>query len=140
MASLPRVDHTYPHRVRFRECDPMGVVYHAHYIDWFEAARTEALRSTGSSYLELMESGIDMPVLDLGASYRKSVMYDDLVDIDVMWTLNDSQTRVRFDYAVRRHGHEDIMVTGHVTLCFVDRDRGRPVRAPRLLTDILAAS
>lgn len=139
MASLPRVDHTYSHRVRFRECDPMGVVYHAHYIDWFEAARTEALRSTGSSYLELMESGIDMPVLDLGIAYRKSVLYDDLVDIDVMWSLNDSQTRVRFDYAVRRHGEEDIMVTGHVTLCFVDRNRSRPVRAPRVLTDLLAA-
>ena len=138
MASLARVDHTYSHRVRFRECDPMGVVYHAHYIDWFEAARTEALRSTGSSYRELMEGGIDMPVLDLGVTYRRSVLYDDLVDIDVMWSLNNSRTRVRFDYAVRRHGEEGVMVTGHVTLCFVDRSRRRPVRAPRALTDLLA--
>ena len=26
--------HTYRHRVRYRECDPMGVVYHTHYLDY----------------------------------------------------------------------------------------------------------
>ena len=39
--------YTYRHRVRYRECDPMGVVYHTHYLDYFEAARTEALRAMG---------------------------------------------------------------------------------------------
>lgn len=140
MASLPRVDHTYTHRVRFRECDPMGVVYHAHYIDWFEAARTEALRSTGFSYRELAESGIDMPVLDLAVSYRRSLLYDDLVDIDVMWTLNEAGTRVRFDYAVRHHGQDAVLVSGHVALCFVDRSRKRPVRAPKVIADLVPSS
>ncbi|NBC01365.1 MAG: hypothetical protein GVY15_10970 [Bacteroidetes bacterium] len=40
----------YVHRVRYRECDPMGVVYHTHFVDYFEAARTEALREMGLAY------------------------------------------------------------------------------------------
>lgn len=30
-------------RVRYNECDPMGVVHHAIYPVWFEMGRTELL-------------------------------------------------------------------------------------------------
>ena len=73
--------YTHRHRVRYRECDPMGVVYHAHVVDWFEAARTEALREAGLPYRELEESGIIMPVVGLEVAYRSSVYYDDLVEV-----------------------------------------------------------
>ena len=63
--------HTYFHRVRYRECDPMGVVYHAHYLDFFEAARTEALRELGLAYKSMEEAGFQMPVIDLAVKYRK---------------------------------------------------------------------
>lgn len=139
MTPLPRTDHTYTHRVRFRECDPMGVVYHAHCIDWFEAARTEGLRNLGRTYREMQDGGTSMPVLDLGASYLRPLYYDDLVEVDVMWTLNDSRTRIRFDYRVRRSGDATICIGGHVTLCFVDAGRGRPVRAPQELVDLVSA-
>ena len=58
MLERVRAEHTYRHRVRYRECDPMGVVYHTHYLDYFEEARTEALRSFGLAYRELEESGL----------------------------------------------------------------------------------
>ena len=34
-------------RVRYCECDPMGVVHHTVYPVWFEMGRTELLRDTG---------------------------------------------------------------------------------------------
>jgi len=127
--------HVHSHRVRFRECDPMGVVYHTHCIDWFEEARTEALRSMGASYLEL---GMDMPVVDLAVSYRRAIRYDELVDIRVTWSLNRTSTRIRFDYEVVRQGHDGVCITAHVVLCFMDRDRGRPVSAPPRLVALIA--
>lgn len=127
-------------RVRFRECDPMGVAYHTHCIDWFEEARTEALRSLGASYRELQESGIDMPVVDLAVSYRRPIRYDDLARIRVTWSLNRTHTRVRFDYEVMRQGHEGICITGHVMLCFLDRSRGRPVAAPPQLVELVSGA
>ena len=56
--------HRHTHRVRYRECDPMGVVYHAHYLDYFEAARTEALRAWGLPYKALEDAGVQMPVVE----------------------------------------------------------------------------
>jgi acyl-CoA thioester hydrolase len=132
---MPR--HVHPHRVRYREVDPMGLVYHVHCLDWFEAARTEALRSSGISYREIEESGVSMPVVDLAVRYHRPVRYDDRIEIGVTWTGEAPVARIRFDYEVRREDEPDVLVSGHVTLCFVDRASGRPVRAPGMLRDAL---
>jgi len=125
------------HRVRYRESDPMGIVYHTHCIDWFEAARTEALRSSGIAYRDLEESGLIMPVVDLAVRYRRPVRYDDRIEIRTAWSDAPPATRLRFDYEVRREGEPEVLVEGHVTLCFVDRASGRPIRAPEPVRDAL---
>ncbi len=119
----------YRHRVRYRECDPMGVVYHAHYIDYFEAARTEALREMGMSYKELEASGVIMPVVDLAVRYRRPARYDDVLEITCSFSEVPTM-RLRIEYEVRREGEPEVLATGHVTLCFVDVARGRPIPAP----------
>jgi acyl-CoA thioester hydrolase len=108
----------------------MGVVYHAHYIDFFEAARTEALRSNGIAYKSLEDKGIIMPVLDVAVKYRSPARYDDLLEIQCDVQLSDSKVRVLFTYEVRRKGESKVLVSGHVRLCFFDSDRNRPTRAP----------
>lgn len=119
----------YRHRVRYREVDPMSLVYHTHYLDYFEAARTEMLRELGLAYKDLEDSGLIMPVVDLSVQYKRPAHYDDLLEITVRVPEMPS-TRVRLEYEVRRSGESDMLVTGHVTLCFIDRSRNRPVRAP----------
>ncbi len=131
----PPFEHRYRHRVRYRECDPMGVVYHAHYVDYFEAARTEALRSLGLPYRALEADGIIMPVSELTVRYRRPARYDDLVEVVTRFP-EVPAARVRIEYAVERVEPEPSdgpLVTGAVVLGFVDRERGRPVRAPAAL-------
>ncbi|MCZ6706048.1 MAG: thioesterase family protein [Bacteroidetes bacterium] len=127
----------FEHRVRYREADPMGIVYHTHYLDYFEVARTEALRKAGLPYKSLEDDGVFMPVVDLAISYRHPAKYDDLLEIRTRLTLSESATRVTFDYEVVRKGEEDLLVTGHVTLCFFDRKARRPIRAPERIVSLL---
>ena len=124
------------HRVRYRECDPMGVVYHAHVLDWFEAARTEALREAGLPYRELEASGVVMPVVEVAVRYHASVRYDDVVEVEASFP--SVGVRVPVDYAVRREGEEAVLISGRVTLCFVDPARGRPVGPPESVRAALA--
>ncbi len=126
--------HVYRHRVRYRECDPMGVVYHAHYLDYFEAARTEALRALGMPYRELEEGGLIMPVVEAHVRYRRPARYDDLLHVTARF---DAVPHVRVPtcYAVRRAEQDGavedhVLVEGRVTLCFMDAARRRPVAAP----------
>ncbi len=120
--------HRYEHRVRYRECDPMGVVYHAHYLDYFEAARTEALRDLGIAYRTLEESGVIMPVVEAQVRYHGPARYDDLIEIETRFKLTG--VRVETRYGVRRLGEAELLAEGRVTLCFMDAERRRPVRAP----------
>lgn len=125
------------HRVRYRECDPMGVVYHAHFVDYFEAARTEALRAAGLPYREIEESGVIMPVVDLAVRYLRPARYDDLLEIRARFPEPPS-ARVRIEYEVRRLEPEPSdapLVTGTVVLAFVDAARNRPIRAPQAVQD-----
>ena len=122
----------YTHRVRYRECDPMGVVYHTHYLDYFEAARTEALREMGMAYKDLEAQGIIMPVIDLAVRYHRPAVYDDVLEVETRFK-EVPRVRVRIDYAVRRVGEQALVTSGHVTLCFVDRNRNQPIPAPEFV-------
>jgi acyl-CoA thioester hydrolase len=128
--------YTYQHRVRYRECDPMGLVYHAHYVDYFEYARTEALREMGMPYREVEEAGIIMPVVDLVVRYRRPALYDDALEIDAVIE-EPPDMRLHIDYQIRRQGETELLTTGHVTLCFVDTARSRPVRAPEMVRGLI---
>lgn len=115
----------------------MGRVYHTHFVDYFEAARTELLRDMGLAYKDLEESGIIMPVVDLAVQYKSAAHYDDLLEI-LARVRETPETRVRIEYEVRREGDEAILVTGHVTLCFFDPGRRRPIRAPEQFLSVFA--
>ena len=122
------------HRVRYRECDPMGVVYHTHYLDWFEAARTEALRSQGVAYASLEADGVIMPVIEATVRYHGSARYDDEVEVEASFA-DVPRVRVTIDYAVRRAGERAVLVSGRTVLCFVDVARRRPVAAPAAVVE-----
>ena len=107
----------------------MGVVYHTHYLDYFEAARTEALRELGIAYRDVEARGIIMPVIDLDVQYKRPAHYDDLLDIVTRFETMPS-VRVPIAYSVRRAGASDVLATGTVTLCFMDAERRRPTRPP----------
>lgn len=131
------IRYTHLHRVRYRECDPMGVVYHAHYLDYFEAARTEALRAHGLPYRALEEAGVVMPVVEASVRYHAPARYDDLLEIETAF-LDPPGVRVPIDYRVRRQGEAAVLVTGRVVLCFLDAARGRPIPAPERVRAVFA--
>lgn len=130
--------YSHQHRVRYRECDPMGVVYHTHYLDYFEVARTEALRNAGIRYRDLENEGIIMPVVEAEVQYHGPAYYDDVLAVDAHF--GDVPTaKVPINYTVRRENESDTLVTGHTTLCFLDAQARRPIRAPTHVQDAFAS-
>lgn len=126
--------YSHRHRVRYRECDPMGVVYHTHYLDYFEVARTEALRGAGVRYRDLEDQGIIMPVVEAKVQYLGPVHYDDLLIVKARFEQMPT-VRVPIDYSVQREGEDEELATGHTTLCFMNAENRRPVRPPAAVQD-----
>ncbi len=126
----------YRHRVRYRECDPMGIVYHTHYLDYFEAARTEALRSMGLAYRELETTGVIMPVTELSIKYRRPARYDEVIVIRTLVPPAVPELRLHLDYEVVLEDDESLLATGSVALCFYDVSRQRPIAAPETIRNV----
>lgn len=137
---MASVTHTYSHRVRYRECDPMGVVYHTHFLDYFEAARTEAFRTLGLAYRELEARDVMMPVVEANVRYHRPARYDDRLLIETHLSDEAPQVRLPTRYRVRREDEDDVLVAGDVTLCFMDAERRRPVRAPEDVRRLFASA
>ncbi len=132
------IRYVHQHRVRYRECDPMGVVYHTHYLDYFEAARTEALREFGLAYRDLEEEGIIMPVTNVEVNYHRPAHYDELLDIHTFFPETPT-TRVPIEYEVYSHSRNPKLVSGRVELCFVRQSTRRPIGPPDSMKQLFAA-
>ena len=121
----------YRHRVRYADTDQMGVVYHARYLEWFEAARTEMLRGWGISYKELEDRGIALPVVEVRCRYRMPVRYDE--EMEIHTCLHEAtRSKILIAYEVIEAVTRSIRASGYTLHCYLSRE-GKPIRAPNWL-------
>jgi acyl-CoA thioester hydrolase len=115
-------------RVRYSETDQMGIVYHAHYLVWFEIGRTEWCRAAGIPYAAMERSGLFIPVTRVEASFRRKSSYDDAILVQTRMA-ELSARGCAFAYEVR--GPEgEVLADGSTRHVFTDPS-GRHRRAPR---------
>lgn len=69
-------------RVRFRECDPQGIVFNGNYVGYFDDAITELWRRAFGSYGAMVERGIDMVVGEINLTFTGSARFDELVEVE----------------------------------------------------------
>ncbi len=64
-------------RVRFSEVDTLQIVWHGHYLEYFEDARVELGRRHGINYTDIRAAGLTAPVVhvacDFYARWRASI-------------------------------------------------------------------
>lgn len=112
----------------------MGYVYYGRYLEYFEVARTEMIRTHGLSYREMEDSGVMLPVIHTEIEYKLPIVYDEEMRIKVM-VFEEPLYRLQTFYEVRTATSDDIHAMGEVTLCFVDEETRKPCRAPKAFID-----
>lgn len=127
--------HRFPIRVRYADTDQMGFAYYAHYLRWFEIGRAEMLRSLGTSYRDMEETGTLLPVVEAHCRYLRPARYDDLVTIET-GVLELRRASVHFGYRVLREPGGERLALGATEHCFLGRD-GKPGRPPVALAELL---
>jgi acyl-CoA thioester hydrolase len=116
-------------RIRYGEVDQMGYVYYGNYAEFYEVARVEMLRSLGTSYKELEESGVMMPVIELHCKYLKPALYDQLITIKVI-VEEMPRASMRFKYEL--YNEEQVLInTGETLLVFVNMARNKICYMPK---------
>ena len=83
----------------FHDIDPMEVVWHGHYVKYFELARCALLQSIDYDYPQMRDSGYAWPIVDLRAKYVRSARYGQALVVHA--TLVEWENRLKIDYQVR---------------------------------------
>ncbi len=111
----------YPHHT-----DYGGVVWHGAYLIWMEEARVEYLRQMGIQFADLVALGCDLPVVDLGVRYHRSLRMGDAAIVKTRMT-EMKGVRINWDYEIL--SSEGVMcVSANVSLVALDREKGKIMR------------
>lgn len=118
-------------RVRYAETDRMGFLHHASFFVYFEMGRTELGRLGGFSYKEMEDAGLFLVVVEIGCSYKRPALYDDMLTLRTTVT-RITHVKIEHEYEILRDGL--LLAKGHSTLACVDR-QGRPQAIPEVLRE-----
>ena len=126
-------EYVYQTRVYYRDVDQMGVVYYSRYLEYFEAARTELLRSIGMEVPAIEARGFYLPVIAVHCDYKGSARFDDKLEIHCSIT-GITGIRLKIEYLLSVDGKE--IANGYTEHCFTDSYQ-KPVRPPVFFTEAL---
>ena len=122
-------------QVRFCETDLMGVVHHASYLLYCEAARVDWLHKRGVSYEVWARQGVHLPVVETRLRYRKAARFDDVLVVE---TTSAAVTRVTVRFTFRVLRGAELLCEGETLLACVGHDLA-PKRLPELVARVLAS-
>ncbi|MFT4022221.1 MAG: acyl-CoA thioesterase [Flavihumibacter sp.] len=80
----PSLSHSIELAVRFNEADPLGIVWHGHYVRYFEDGREAFGQAYGLSYLDIYHNGYSVPIVKVQCDYKKSLRYGDSMLIETV--------------------------------------------------------
>ncbi len=108
-------------RVRFNEADPLGIVWHGHYIRYFEDGRESLGKDHGLSYLDVFKMGYVTPVVSVDCSYKKSLRYGDAVIVETIY-LPCEAAKIVFNYRLYNADTNELVATGSSVQVFLDKE------------------
>jgi acyl-CoA thioester hydrolase len=124
--SRPYLEETTTLRVRFHEVDSMNIVWHGHYVVYFEAGRRAFGCRYGIDYPVFVAHGVAAPVVNLWLDFKQPARMGDELTITTR-LLKPAAAKTEFVYEI--HRGRQLLVTGGTVQVFTKPD-GELLLAP----------
>ena len=105
--------------VRFNEADPLGIVWHGHYIRYFEDGREAFGRKYGVAYLDFYREGFAVPVVSVQCDYKKPLRYGERVIVECNY-IETPAAKMKFTYKIFEADTKELVATGSSVQVFVE--------------------
>ncbi|KAB1069019.1 acyl-CoA thioesterase [Tamlana haliotis] len=112
------IEHISEVRVRFVETDPLGIVWHGNYIQYFEDGRESFGREHGISYLNQKEHGFATPIIKSSTDHKRPLRYGDVATIKTIY-VDSPAAKMIFRYEIYNQ-NKALVCTGETVQVFVD--------------------
>ncbi len=110
--------------VRFNEADPLGIVWHGHYIRYFEDGREAFGNTHGIGYLEVYKQGFIIPVVNVQCDFKRSLRYGDKVIVETTYIATEA-AKLKFSYRLFNALTNELVATGTSTQVFLDKEHSQ---------------
>ena len=118
-------------RVYWEDTDAGGVVYHSQYLNFFERARTEWLRSMGIQQVTLAEQeNVLFAIRHMDIDFIQAARLDDELDITVH-SVDVAGARLMLSQEMNRCSDRQAVATAKMTAVCLSADRFKPTRMPK---------
>jgi len=126
MALTTRIEHP----IKFSEVDSLRVVWHGHYVRYFEDGREAFGREHALGYLDIYKYGFAVPIVDLQVNYKRVLEYGDSAIIETTF-VDTPAAKIIFDYNIRSALHGYTACTGRSVQVFMEpHSRGLQLTNP----------
>lgn len=122
--------------VPFHDVDLMGIVWHGHYVKYFEIARCRLFDQIEYNYAQMKESGYTWPIVDMHVRYVAPCVFRQ--NIVVLARIAEYEYRLKINYEIRDKESGQCLTKGHTVQVAVDIDRNEMcLGSPRVLYERL---
>ena len=108
-------------QVRFNEADPLGIVWHGHYIRYFEDGREAFGNLHDLGYLEVYKLGFVIPVVSVQCDFKRSLRYGDRVIVETRFIPTDA-AKLKFTYRLFNAASGELVATGSSVQVFLSKE------------------
>ena len=128
----PYIEHRTYLRVRFQDVDVINVVWHGHYLSYFELGRESFGEEYGLGYLDIRGAGLVAPVVHVSCDYLQPARYGD--ELTVIPRLHPSdRAAIDLSYEVRRASDDALLAKGRTRQVFTDIEGNLVLNQPDLM-------
>lgn len=97
-------------QVQFYDVDMMEVVWHGHYVKYFEQARCALLDKLGHNYQQMRDAGYAWPVIDLQVRYIRGAQFGQRIRVRA--DLVEWESRLKINYLINDAASGERMTRG----------------------------
>lgn len=108
-------------KVRFNEADSLGIVWHGHYIRYFEDGREDFGNQHGIGYLDAYKHGFVTPVVSVQCDFKRPLKYGDSVIVETKFIVNES-AKIKFAYQLYNQATNELVAAGTSVQVFLEKD------------------
>lgn len=105
-------------RVRFVETDPLGIVWHGNYIQYFEDGREAFGRHHGVSYLDQKTHNFSTPIVKSSSEHKLPLRYGDVATVKTIY-VDSPAAKMIFRYEIY-DPNGGLVCTGETVQVFVE--------------------
>lgn len=105
--------------VRFSEIDALGIIWHGHYMKYFEDGREAFGKQFGLGYLDVYKHKFATPLIHIKVDFKKIVKYGDSVIIETSY-IDSPAAKIIFNYKIYRASDNELVATGESIQVFMN--------------------